>query len=242
MAKLTRFGSGYGFWANTANNAVIKLDDILSVLEETRSPKSIKKYLNPFQDPMSLPLTRSNGPFGAMTLVQLDDYPVAACVIKNLFQLHPQAVALSLVSFPPGNFMLHLPAKVDKESEAKKGIIKLMLLHIRGDIDIEATLVSNINQTTPLRGMQVVLNQPCAAQASQFADLVQMTVELTKQQDFTSICSTQKLIWVMSKILAFHMLQVNFATEKVTSLKIEANLMSHLPFFLRGTNVLSNAN
>jgi hypothetical protein len=109
-----------------------------------------------------------------MTLVQLDDYPVAARVIKDLFQLSPQAVAPSLASFPPGNVMLHLPAKVDKESEAKKGIIKLMLLHIHGNIDIEATLVSNINPATPLKGMQVVLNQPCAALASQFADLVQM--------------------------------------------------------------------
>jgi hypothetical protein len=71
--------------------------------------------------------------------------------------------------------------------------------------------------------MQVVLNQPCAARASQFADLVEMTLELAKHQDFTSIRLTQILIWVMSKILAFHMLQGNFATEKVTSLKLEAN-------------------
>ncbi len=119
--------------------------------------------------------------------------------------------------------MLHLPAKVNKESEAKKDIIKLMLHHIRGDINIEATMVSNINPAAPLKGMQVVLNQPCAAQASQFADLVRMTLELAKQQDFTSIQLTQISIWVMSKILASHMLQGNFATEKVTSLKIEAN-------------------
>jgi hypothetical protein len=93
----------------------------------------------------------------------LDDYPVAACVIKDLFQLSPQVVIPSLASFPPGNVMLHLLAKVDKEPEAKKGIVKLMLLHIRGDIDIKATLVSNINLATPSKGMQVVLNQPCAA-------------------------------------------------------------------------------
>ncbi len=59
--------------------------------------------------------------------------------------------------------MLHLPAKIDKESEAKKGIVKLMLLHIHGDINIKATLVSNINPTTPWKGMQVILNQPHAA-------------------------------------------------------------------------------
>jgi hypothetical protein len=38
-----------------------------------------------------------------------------------------------------------------------------MLLHIRGDIDIEATLVSNIIPAAPLKGMQVALNQPRVA-------------------------------------------------------------------------------
>jgi hypothetical protein len=33
--------------------------------------------------------------------------------------------------------MLHLPVKADKESEVKKDIVKLMLFHIHGNIDIE---------------------------------------------------------------------------------------------------------
>jgi hypothetical protein len=111
---------------------------------------------------LSPSLATSNGPFGVMTLVQSDDYPVAARVIKDLFQLNLQAVAPTLASYAPGNVMLHLPAEADKESKAKKGIIKLMLLHIRGDIDIKATLVSNIIPAAPSKGMQVVLNQPCA--------------------------------------------------------------------------------
>jgi hypothetical protein len=44
-----------------------------------------------------------------------------------------------------------------------------MPFHIRGDINIKAL---NIIPAVPLKGMQVVLNQPCAACASQFADLV----------------------------------------------------------------------
>jgi hypothetical protein len=98
-----------------------------------------------------------------MSLVQSDNYLVAARVIKYLFQLSPQAVAPSLASFAPGNVMLHLPAKVNKESEAKKGIIKFMLLHIRGNINIKATLVSNVIPAAPSKGMQVLLNQHCAA-------------------------------------------------------------------------------
>jgi hypothetical protein len=171
-AKLVCLGTGYELWANSANNAVKKLSDILSVKEENKTPESIKKHFEPNWDAKSLPLATSNGPFGAMTLVQSDDYLVAARVIKDLFQLGPQAVALTFASYAPSNVMIHLPAKADKESELKKGIVKLMLFHIHGNIDIEATLVSNITPAAPLKGMQVVLNQPPAAQASQFADLV----------------------------------------------------------------------
>jgi hypothetical protein len=226
--------------ANTANDAIKKLNGILSVMEEINTPESIKKHFDPNRDAKSLPLVTSNGPFGAMTLVQSDDYPVAARVIKDLFQLSPQAFAPTLASYAPSNVTFHLPAKATKESEAKKGIVKLMLFHICGNIDIEATLVSNIIPAIPSKGMQVVLNQPHAARASQFADLVRMTLELAKQQDFTSIQLTQISIRVMSKILASHMLQGNFATEKVTSLKLEANQWNHPLFFLRGRKFLSN--
>ncbi len=122
-----------------------------------------------------------------MTSVQSEDYPVAARVIKDLFQLSPLVVAPTLASYAPSYVMLYLQAKANKESEAKKGIVKLMLFHIHGFINIKATSVSNIIPAIPLKGMQVVLNQPHAAQASQFADLVQMTLELAKHQDFTSI-------------------------------------------------------
>jgi hypothetical protein len=113
-------GTGYELWANTANDAVKKLDDILSVMEEIKTPESIKKHFDPNRDAKSLPLATSNSPFGATTSVQLDDYPVAARVIKDLFQLSPQAIALTLASYAPSNDMLHLLAKANKESEAKK--------------------------------------------------------------------------------------------------------------------------
>ncbi len=55
MEKLVCLGTGYKLWANTANNAVNKLDNILTVMEEIRSPESIKKYLDPTRDAKSLP-------------------------------------------------------------------------------------------------------------------------------------------------------------------------------------------
>ena len=65
-----------------------------------------------------------------------------------------------------------------------------------------------------------------------------MTLELAKQQDFTSIQSTQILIRVMSKILASHMIQGNFANEKVTSLKLEANSVEPSAFLPQSNKVL----
>ncbi len=160
-AKLMRLGTGYELQTNDANNAVKRLDNILSVMEEIKTLESFKKYFDPNRDAKSLPLATSNSPFGAMTLVQWNDYPVTVHLIKDLFQLSPQAVVPTLASYAPGNVMLHLPAEADKESEVKKGIVKLMLLHICGNIDIKAKLVSNIIPATPSKGMQVVLNQPC---------------------------------------------------------------------------------
>ena len=87
----------------------------------------------------------ANSPFGAMTNVQSDNYPLAARVFKEIFQLSPQILAPILPSFPSENVMLQLPSEIDKESEAKKGIIKLMLLFICGNIDIESTTVSTIS-------------------------------------------------------------------------------------------------
>jgi hypothetical protein len=136
MAKLSCLGSGYELWANMAMGALKYINDILSIIDEIKEPDKIKQYLNPTRDDKSLQLAMANGLFGAMTHVQSDNYPVAACVLKEFFQLSPQMPTPPFPSFPSGNVMLQLPSKVDKEPEAKKGIIKLMVFHIHGDINI----------------------------------------------------------------------------------------------------------
>jgi hypothetical protein len=65
-----------------------------------------------------------------------------------------------------------------------------------------------------------------------------MTLELAKHQDFTSIQLTQISIRVMSMILAFHMLQGNFTTKKVTSLKIKANSVEPSAFLPQRNKIL----
>ncbi len=55
-AKLMRLGTGYELWSNTANDAIKKLDNILCVMEEIKTPESIKKYFDPNWDAKSLPI------------------------------------------------------------------------------------------------------------------------------------------------------------------------------------------
>jgi hypothetical protein len=65
-----------------------------------------------------------------------------------------------------------------------------------------------------------------------------MILEVAKHQYFTSIRLTQISIRVMSKILASHMLQGNFVTEKVTSLETEANSVEPFSFLPQRNTVL----
>ena len=106
MAKLTRVGLGCELWANTAKGAVAYVDDILTVVDEIKGPELTKQYLNPARNDKSLQLAMANGPFGATTQDQSDNYPLAACVPKDIFQLSPQMLAPPLPSFPSGNVML----------------------------------------------------------------------------------------------------------------------------------------
>ncbi len=55
-------------------------------------------------------------------------------------------------------------------------------------MDIDSMSITNIHLSSPLRGMQVVLNQQRAGHAGQFADLVWMTLDLAKEQDYTNVC------------------------------------------------------
>ncbi len=225
MIQLACMVIGYELWAETAKDAIDKIDDILAVLdkiddEEELEIEHYKKYLDPKRHDNSLPLARSNGPFGSMTIVPTADFPAAALFLKKFFV--PEVVVPSSAVFPSRNIMtLQLPGDIDKEAEAKKGVVKLMLFHIRGNIDIDAITVSSISAAVPSKGMQIIMNQNRASRASSFADLMQMTINEAKAQDWTSIRSSQISIKLLSKALASHMQQGNFATEKVTSLEHE---------------------
>jgi hypothetical protein len=75
-------------------------------------------------------LASTNGPCGTITSFQSDNYLQAAQIIKKFFLPNPPAQAFTQPLAMPGTFTFQLPIELDKESKAKKGITKLMLLHV----------------------------------------------------------------------------------------------------------------
>jgi hypothetical protein len=78
-----------------------------------------------------------------------------------------------------GTFTFQLPGKHDKESKAKKGITKLMLLHVCAEINIKESSISNMTFATPSNGMEVVLSHPWASCSTSLAEPIRQTLLIT---------------------------------------------------------------
>jgi hypothetical protein len=132
-----------------------KLDDFLLVADEAKKdPLLIQKYFLSSWDPLTLTQLESiNGPCGTIPNIQSDDYPQAAHTIKKFFLSNLPVPGFPQAMAAPGTFIFQLLGELEKESKAKKGITKLMLLHICGDIDYKGLSISSILFTTPSNGM-----------------------------------------------------------------------------------------
>jgi hypothetical protein len=182
-----------------------------------------KRFL-PSWDPLtSTQLASNNEPCGTITSIQSDDYPQAAQIIKKFFPPNPLAQAFTHPLVTPGTSTFQLPGKLDKESVAKKGITKLILLLMCAEINFKESTFSNMTFVALSNGMEVVLSHPWVSYPTCLADLICQTLLMTKEQDHLSIRSKYLSIQVVGKTLAAHMLSGNFATNRVTTLNNEAN-------------------
>jgi hypothetical protein len=162
--------------------------------------------------------------------VQSNDYLQAAQIIKKFFLPDPPAQAFTQPLATLGTFTFQLPGKLNNESKAKKGITKLMLLHVCAEINFKESTVSDMTFATPSNGMEVVLSHPRASRPTSLADLICQTLLMTKEQDHLSIWSKCFSIQMVGKTLAAHMLSGNFATDRVTTLNNEENSINLLAF------------
>jgi hypothetical protein len=175
-------------------------------------------------------LASNNGPCGTITNVQFDDHPQAAKTIKKFFLPNPPAQAFTQPMATPITFTFQLPGELENESKAKKGITKLVLLHVCAKINFKESTVSGMTFATPSNGMGVVLSHPWAFRPTSLADLICKTLLMTKEQDHLSIRSKYLTIQMVAKTLAAHMLSGNFATDIVTTLNNKANSINPLAF------------
>jgi hypothetical protein len=190
-AKMIKLGTGYNLWARVVDKSLStnNLDNFLMVTDKVKKdPPLICKYFLPSWDPLtSTQLALNNGPCGMITKVQSDDYPQAAQTTKKIFPPDAPAQAFTQPMATPGTFTFQLPSELEKESKAKKGITKLMLLHICAEINFKESSVSSITFATPSNSMEVVLSEPRASHPTSLADLIFQTLLMTKEQEHLSI-------------------------------------------------------
>ncbi len=118
-------GAGYSLWISAAAEAIKKKQDIREVLdtaaEQTSYSKAdfIKSHFFPLYDSFkTLPI--ATGPYGLISIVDSDRFPVEANELRKLFipaqVTSPPVAALSNLS----TLTLQLPSDIKKEAEAKK--------------------------------------------------------------------------------------------------------------------------
>jgi hypothetical protein len=147
-SKMMHLSTGYGLWARIVDETLMtdKLDNFLMVADEAKKdPLLIQKYFLSSLDPVTFTQFPSNNrSCGTITNIQSDDYPQAAHNIKKFFLSNLTVPGFSQAMAAPGTFTFQLPGELEKESEAKKGITKLMLLHICADINYKGSSIGNI--------------------------------------------------------------------------------------------------
>ncbi len=162
MAKM---GPGYALWVSTVFDAIDNIDDINCVIDAFSEVDDFslsnfykKHFYTLYDKDTSFPVLGS--PYGTITTVPSDAYPVEVEAIKKIFlSVHyalPQAPATASA------ITLRLPGDVKKEVVAKDGINKLKLFHIFGTINPESTSFGTLSFAPFSKGMDLVVNQPRA--------------------------------------------------------------------------------
>jgi hypothetical protein len=227
--SLARLGPGYAAWVQAADSVLNNRIDITTVFENARAaigfsePAFIKTHLfSSYDETKSLPLI--SGPYGLMTPVDSDIYKAEADEIKSYFFPATPSLSSAIAPAAMSSITLTLPKDAEKEGEAKKGIHRLLLFHICGEIDYSNTISGELSYARPSPGMEVVLETTRSARATGLADLIRNTCSVTKEHDCMNIKSRLCSLSYVNKAACTHILQGNFATEGVTSLNNEAAL------------------
>ena len=160
-------------------------------------------------------------------LVLSNLFPFKAADIKKDFLAQP----LSLARHPGfSTLTIQHPGKLGQEAEAKKGVAKLMLLFLRGDVDVRTANITNVTFSLTAAGMQVVMDNPRSELAVALSDLLKQAFIVTRDLDPNNIRSRVLSMTHVSKAMASHLLLGNLATNVVTNLPNKANAVDPSAF------------
>jgi hypothetical protein len=116
--KLAKMGPGYGLWLSTVSDAIDNSNEINIVIDAffTVGDLSLKDFFKQhfyglYDKTTSLPI--SGTPFGTITTVQSDAFPVEVEAIKKIFFSAQQALIQALATAPAVT-LLQLPVDDEK--------------------------------------------------------------------------------------------------------------------------------
>jgi hypothetical protein len=240
MAKM---GSGYALLVSMVSNAIDNIDDIHYVIDAFSAVNDLslsnyyKKHFYALYD-KDTSLSVSGAPYGTITMVPSNAYPVEVEAIKKVFfsvqyELPQAPVTVSAVT-------LQLPGNVKKEVVAKDGINKLKLFHICGTINPESTSFDTLSFALFSKGMDLVVNQPRVGQAGALSDLLCQSLAIAREEDIFNIRSTAVTLRHISKSMTAHMMSGNFATDETASLDNKAHTINPSVFLPQKNPTLVN--
>ena len=160
-------------------------------------------------------------------VVSSEVFPIKTADIKKNYLAQPPTLAGNLGI---STFTIQHPSELGQEAKAKKGVAKLMLLCLRGDVDVRLATVNNVTFVTPAQGMQVVMENPRSGREVALSDLLRQTFIATRDLDPNDIRSRELSMIHVSKAMASHLLLGNLATNGVKNVHNEANAVDPSAF------------
>jgi hypothetical protein len=122
------------------------------------------------------------------------------------------------------------PSEIGRDAEAAKGISKLLLFCLCGDVNLNKGTITNVVHATPSQGMAIVMANPQSGRAQQFTDLIRSSLEVPKKNNSNDIQSRELSMTHTSKSMASHFLLVNCFLDGVTSLFNKAHSIDPTDF------------
>jgi hypothetical protein len=201
--QFSTLGKGYEAWCLGADEAMQSSDISTKVRKNLTGPMGyddltwVQRYCDSTWTGKQMTLSDS-GPHLPIIQVDSDVYPLEAADIKKDYLVQPQASAV----YPSFNTLtIQHPCELGQEAEAKKGVAKLMLLFLRGTVDITSASITNVAFAAPAPGMKSVMDGPRAGRAVALSDLLRQTFTVVRNHDSHDIRSQEMSMTHISKAM-----------------------------------------